>query len=215
MQALSKFILYKQKHNIQRDIMKKILVTILLTFCSLYCFAQVSSGTWDDETATYTNKHHKLSWTIWEGMDWIGRPITNKNTLLKVKNEDINTLITLNAEPIINNKNFDIWYNLDMYSSTEAIRLSKEEAKRLGMELKSQKATRTQICGRHANKVIIDMAHYLSLFDTYTHSVTYIYQVATDRYIYTLQLWGMTINEKDLKNFDTIVNMIVNKFNLE
>ena len=194
--------------------MKKAIIIFLFMMFGLPGYTQVTAGVWDAKTATYTNKQHKISWTLMEGLNWIGRPITSKGTLLKVKSEELNTLITLNAEPIqqTSNDSFDVWNEIGMYESEDYVKLSRAEAKRLGLELKSHKAIRSQLCGRHANKVTIDMSKYFPEYKKNGHSITYIYQVASDKYIYSLQVWGILVSEDQLADYEKFANLIMNGF---
>ena len=114
--------------------MRNIFLVILLLLYSLPSICQTSSGTWDDKTATYTNRAHKLSWTLIEDLKWDGRPILANSTLLKVRNEDTYILVKLGAT-YNDGPEQDAWAAMSFYESPEYKKIIDATAKSEGMKV--------------------------------------------------------------------------------
>lgn len=122
--------------------MKKFFLVILLAFGAISSFGQVSSGTWDDKTATYTNKAHKLSWKLIDELKWDGRPILTNSTLLKVRNEDTYILVKLGATHY-NGPEQDAWEVMSFYESPDYKKMIDATAKSEGMKVVDSKAIKS------------------------------------------------------------------------
>ncbi len=191
--------------------MKKIIVTLLAIFCVTIAYSQTSSGTWNNKTATYTNASYGITWTLIEGLDWIGRPILTESTLLKVRNDDTHIMVSLGAQQY-NDDGGDIWDYLSFYTQKDYLDMAKAEAKRNDMVFQYVKPVKSQLCGRHANKIKTDMTKYYPEQNLTIHAVNYQYQVSKGGYIYTLGIYGLSVREDELAEFDSIVANIVNGF---
>jgi hypothetical protein len=191
--------------------MKRTIMTFLVTLLSVIALSQTSSGTWNNATATYTNVKHGITWTLIEGLDWIGRPILTESTLLKVRDDDTHILVTLGAKRT-NGDEIDIWDYLSMYSTKQYLDIAKAEAKRNDMVFQYFKPVKSQLCGQHAIKVKSDMTKYYSEYKTTIHTVKYLYQIISGGYVYTLEILGLSVREDELAEFDRIVTRIVNGF---
>lgn len=193
--------------------MKRFVLLTLVMMMSLSSFAQVSSGSWNSSTATYTNSKHGISWQLIEEWSWVGRPILAESTLLKVRNDDTHILVSLGAE-MFDGQDEDAWSMMSYYDSKEYMDLAKAKAKMNDMTLKSVKAVKSQICGIHANKVKNDLTKYYSEYDVTVHSVEYTYQFCKKNYIYTLTITALSCLEEELSDFDKIVTLIINGFSI-
>jgi hypothetical protein len=154
---------------------------------------------------------HGITWTLIEGLDWIGRPILTESTLLKVRDDDTHILVTLGAKRT-NGDEIDIWDYLSMYSTKQYLDIAKAEAKRNDMVFQYFKPVKSQLCGQHAIKVKSDMTKYYSEYKTTIHTVKYLYQIISGGYVYTLEILGLSVREDELAEFDRIVTRIVNGF---
>jgi|LSQX01.3.fsa_nt_gb hypothetical protein len=191
--------------------MKRTIMTFLVTLLSVIALSQTSSGTWNNATATYTNVKHGITWTLIEGLDWIGRPILTESTLLKVRNDDNHIMVTLGVQRT-NSDVGDIWDYLPMYNTEQYLDMAKAEARRNDMVFQYVKAVKSQLCGKHANKIKTVMTKYYSEYKTTIHSVNYQYQIVSGGYVYTLGILGLSVREDELADFDRIVANIINGF---
>ena len=131
--------------------MKKVIISILLAILSLSAFSQTSLGTWDANTATYTNNIHKISWTLPKDYNWVNDKATNASISFKAVSEDIGCMLTIN---IHTDRKYgdDIWPNYAYYNSKEYFDGANKAMSAVGVELKSVEWVKSQICGIHALK---------------------------------------------------------------
>ena len=187
--------------------MKKIIVSALVLLMSVTAFSQAKSGTWNKATATYSNAKYGVTWKLLEGLEWVGRPILTDDTLLKVRNDDSQILVTLSAS-LVDNKGEDIWDFVFQYNSEEFKAPVRELAKHNGMTLQYVKPIRSQLCGKHAVKIKTDMTKYHPEYDVTVHAVEYNYQVVSGNSFLTLCVTGMSVLESELEDFDLIVRAL-------
>jgi len=194
--------------------MKKISLSsfFILFLCS--AMAQTTSGSWNSTSATYTKAKHSITWQLVDDLDWVGRPIIDGNTLCKVRNDELQLLVSLNAM-YNDGPETDVWDMISMYDSDEYQKLPREEAKRNGMTYNGMKAIKSQLCGNHANKIKCDMSKYHSGYGITVHSVEYTYQFIKNHYIYTLAITILGSREEDLADYDRIVTMLFNGFSIK
>lgn len=76
------------------------------------------------------------------------------------------------------------------------------------MTLQYIKPIRSQLCGKHAIKIKIDMTKYHPQYDVTVHSVEYKYQVVSGNYLFTLAVMGLSVPEAELEAFDEVAKMI-------
>ena len=190
---------------------KSIVFYILFLVSSLPTIAQTSEGKWDAESATYTNAKHGISWTLVEGMDWEGRPILTNSTLLKVRNKDAQIVVTLGATKG-DTSEVDAWDYLSLYQSEKYIAMFELDAQRNNMTLNYVKPQKSQLCGRHALKIKVDMSRYYPEYDAILHSVWYQYQVVSGFFVYTLSIRILLSREEDLDDCDKLATMMFNQF---
>ena len=188
-------------------------LVILLLLYSLPSICQTSSGTWDDKTATYTNRAHKLSWKLIEDLKWDGRPILANSTLLKVRNEDTYILVKLGATHY-DGPEQDAWEIMSFYESPEYKNIIDATAKSEGMKVVESKAAKSQLCGIHANKLTTHYSKYLSEYQQTIHRVDYTYQVAVNNYTYTLSVTALMLTGDELKDFERVATKIFNGFQI-
>ena len=186
--------------------MRHIYLIILLTFWAIPSLGQTSSGTWDDKTATYTNKAHKLSWKLIDELKWDGRPILTSTTLLKVRNDDTYILVRLGATHY-DGPEQDAWEVMSFYESPDYKKMIDATARSEGMKVVDSKAIKSQLCGIHANKLI---THYQETI----HRVDYTYQVAVNNYTYTLSVTALMLTIDELKDFEKVATKIFNGFQI-
>ena len=155
--------------------MKRLSVIFSILFASIVGFAQTTSGVWNEKIATYTNTKHKITWKLIEELEWKARPILSNSTLLKVRNDDTQILVSIDVQDDDKSAK-DIWELLSIYNSKEYLAFPKAEAARNGMELQYVKPMKSQLCGLHANKVKTDMTKHYPEYKLTMHSVKYMYQ---------------------------------------
>lgn len=193
--------------------MRNLFLVILFILYSIPSFCQTSSGTWDDKTATYTNRAHKLSWKLIEDLKWDGRPILANSTLLKVRNEDTYILVKLGAT-YNDGPEQDAWEAMSFYESSEYKKIIDATAKSEGMKVVESKAIKSQLCGIHANKLTTHYSKYLSEYQQTIHRVDYTYQVAVNNYMYTLSVTALVLTGDELKDFERVATRIFNGFQI-
>ena len=194
--------------------MKKIIISILILCWGVAAFSQVKSGTWNNATATYSNAKYGVTWTLIDGLEWVGRPILSDDTLLKVRNDDSHILVTLGAV-LVDAKGVDIWDFVSQYNTEEFIAAARELAKHNGMTLQYVKPIRSQLCGKHAVKIKTDMTKYHPEYDVTVHSVEYKYQVVSGNAFLTLTVTGLSVLESELEDFDLIVKILFDGVSIE
>lgn len=195
--------------------MKKIAYCLVVLLFSSLLMAQTSSGTWDSETATYTNAKHNITWNLIDELTWIGRPILTESTLFKVRNDDFHILIKLGVLQHHGGPEADSWNYLSQYDSKELQDLTKAEAKRNGMTFKGITAAKSQLCGIHAIKTKSDMTKYYPEHDATVHCIEYTYHLFKNKNIYTVSVTALSVLEEELDNFDRIATMLFNGFNIK
>ena len=193
--------------------MRHIYLIILLTFWAIPSLGQTSSGTWDDKTATYTNKAHKLSWKLIDELKWDGRPILTSSTLLKVRNDDTYILVKLGATHYVGPEQ-DAWEVMAFYESPDYKKMIDATAKSEGMKVVDSKAIKSQLCGIHANKLITHYSKFLSEYQETIHRVDHTYQVAVNNYTYTLSVTALMLTGDELKDFEKVATKIFNGFQI-
>ena len=193
--------------------MRNLFLVILFILYSIPSFCQTSSGTWDDKTATYTNRAHKLSWKLIEDLKWDGRPILANSTLLKVRNEDAYILVKLGAT-YNDGPEQDAWEAMSFYESSEYKKIIDATAKSEGMKVVESKAIKSQLCGIHANKLTTHYSKYLSEYQQTIHRVDYTYKVAVNNYMYTLSVTALVLTGDELKDFERVATRIFNGFHI-
>ena len=67
------------------------------------------------------------------------------------------------------------------------------------MTLQYIKPIRSQLCGKHAIKIKIDMTKYHPQYDVTVHSVEYKYQVVSGNYLFTLAVMGYQFRKLNWK----------------
>ena len=195
--------------------MKKLLTIISAVLVTTISFAQTSSGTWNNATATYTNTNHGITWKLIDELNWVGRPILTGSTLFKVRNDDTHILIKLAASKYNGSNGDDIWNFISSYDTKEYHDMVEAVAKKDGMTLKSVTAIKSQLCGIHANKVKTDMTKYHSDHNVTVHCVEYTYQLCKNGYIYTIAVTGLSVLEEELPPFERIANRLINGFSIK
>ena len=194
--------------------MKRLSVIFSILFASIVGFAQTTSGVWNEKTTTYTNIKHKITWKLIEELEWKARPILSNSTLLKVRNDDTQILVSIDVQD--DDKSVkDVWEMLSIYNSKAYLAYPKAEAARNGMELQYVRPMKSQLCGLHANKVKTDMTKHYPEHKLTMHSVKYMYQFISGDYLYTLTIWGLSIREDDLEDFDYLATKLVNGFKID
>lgn len=194
--------------------MKKILVSIVFATISLITFAQTSSGVWNGKTATYTNTTHKITWQLIEDAEWVGRPILDdESTLLKVRNDDTQILVSLGATKT-NPSDEDFWDYVSMFESAEIIKSKKQLAIYNGMEFIGTKAIKSQLCGIHAVKTRTDMKKHYTEYKQTVHSIEIAYSFYRKGYIYRVTVTALSVLEEEISDFDRIATMIFNGFKI-
>lgn len=123
------------------------------------------------------------------------------------RNDDMHILVTLGAGKT-DSKGEDIWDLVSQYTTEEFKVPIKELAKHNGMTLQYIKPIRSQLCGKHAIKIEIDMTKYHPQYDVTVHSVEYKYQVVSGNYLFTLAVMGLSVPEAELEAFDEVAKMI-------
>jgi len=166
--------------------MRKTFVFIVFVAFSLATFAQTSSGVWNSKTATYTNTTHKITWQLIEDAEWVGRPILEESTLLKVRNDETQILVKLGATKTKPSDD-DVWDYIQMFESPEFQELTKQQAAYFGMEYLGTKAVKSQLCGIHAVKTCTDMKKYYPEYKQTVHSIEISYSLYRNGYITQLQ----------------------------
>lgn len=194
--------------------MKRLFTIYLVLFCSIVGIAQTTSGAWNEKTAIYTNTNHKITWKLIEELEWKGRPILTNSTLFRVRNDDTQILVSLGIQDA-DKSTKDIWDMLPAYNSKELLAFPKAEATRNGMELQYVRPMKSQLCGLHANKVKTDMTKYSPEYKLTMHSVKYMYQFIYSDYLYTLTVWGLSVWEDELEDFDYLATKIMNGFKID
>ena len=194
--------------------MKRVILALLLVFISTTTFTQTSSGAWNSETATYTNSAHKITWQLIEDAEWVGRPILEGSTLLKVRNDDTQILVQLGATKTKPSNNY-IWDYISMFESAEATEPKKQLATYNGMEYVGTKSVKSQLCGIHAVKTRTDMKKYYPEYKQSVHSIETTYSLYRNGYIYTLSVTALSVLEEEMVDFDRIATMIFNGFKIK
>ena len=193
--------------------MKKIIFATLLAAISLLSYSQTSSGQWNSTTATYTNSTHKITWKLLEEFDWIGRPILNASTLLKVRTDDIKALVTLGAikkTGLIG----DIWDYTDK-RITQVDEDYEQIARNNGMTYLGSKSLKSQLCGIHALKRRYDMKKEYPEHQQTVHSIAIVYILYKNDYIYTVSVTGLSVIEQEAELFEKIATLIFNGFSIK
>lgn len=194
--------------------MKKTFVFIVFVAFSLATFAQTSSGVWNSKTATYTNTTHKITWQLIEDAEWVGRPILDESTLLKVRNDETQILVKLGAtatEPT----DVDAWDYVQMFESPEFVNPQKQLAAYNGMEYVGTKAIKSQLCGIHAVKTRTDMKKYYPEYKQTVHSIELSYSLYRNGYIYTVTVTALSVLEEEIEIFDRIATELFNGFSIK
>jgi hypothetical protein len=194
--------------------MKRTILTIIVTLFSFIAFSQTSSGVWNSKTANYTNTTHKITWQLIEDFEWIGRPILEESTLLKVRNDDTHIMIKLGATKA-GKFDGDIWEYVSMYESSEFVESSKQLAAHNGMEYLGTKAIKSQLCGIHAVKTRTDMKKYYPEHKQTVHSIEITYSLYKNEYIYTVSVTALSVLEEEIADFDRIATQIFNGFKIK
>ena len=193
--------------------MKKAILAIVAIFVSISAFPQVSSGTWNSKTATYTNTTHKITWQLFKDWTWVGRPILTDDTLLKVRNDDTHILVSLSAS---NDKiaETDPWDYISMFESPEYTQPKKLLAKQNGMTYTGTKAFKSQICGIHAVKTRSDMKRYYPEHQATVHSIEILYMFYLHDKVYTVTVTALSVLEDEIGEFDRIATELFNGFSI-
>jgi len=194
--------------------MKRIIHVLLLAFISSSIYSQTSSGVWNGKTSTYTNSTHNITWQLIEDWDWVGRPILEKTTLLKVRNDDTHIMAKLGATTM-GKFDGDIWEYVSMFESDDATDLSKQLAIHNGMEYLGTKAIKSQLCGIHAVKTRTDMKKYYPEHEQTVHSVEITYSFYRNGYLYTVSIIVLSCLEEEITDFDRIATKLFNGFKIK
>lgn len=193
--------------------MKRTFVFIVFVAFSLATFAQTSSGVWNSKTATYTNTTHKISWQLIEDAEWVGRPILEESTLLKVRNDETQILVKLGATKT-KPSDEDVWDYIQMFESPEFEELPKQQAAYFGMEYLGTKAIKSQLCGIHAVKTRTDMKKYYPEYKQTVHSIEISYSLYRNGYTYTVTVTALSVLEEEISDFERIATLIFNGFKI-
>lgn len=195
--------------------MKRLSITLFAILIAFVSFAQTTSGVWNSATATYTNSQHGIKWKLIEDWDWEERPILSKSTILKIRSNGAHILVSIDVQNIKKEDDQDVWNYLYMYDSKEYYNIQKAEAQRNGMVFQYSKSIKSQLCGKHANKIKTDMTKYYPEYDITMHAMKYMYQMISNNMLYTLTVHGLSVREDELDIFENLVPKIVGGFKID
>ena len=176
-------------------------------------YTQTSSGTWNSKTATYTNATHKITWHLIEDWDWDGRPIKGDNELLKVRNDETQTMVSLIANKV-GGGNVDIWEHVEDLVSDDIKISLQQAAENMGMEYLGTTAVKSQLCGIHAVKTCTKMKAYIPEYMQSVYSLEGSYTIFRNGYMYIAFLNAMLL-EEEINDFDRFATRIFNGFKIK
>lgn len=186
-----------------------------MAFSSLFVFSQNGSNNWNKSTATYSNSIHKITWKLIDELDWGNRPILEKGTLLKVRNEDTNILVKLHVNSFSGPKG-DAW---DFYSEKEdpqLERMYKQQAQQNGgMTYVGTKSMKSQMCGIHALKKRIDMKKYIPEQNQDAHCIEIEYLFCKGNYVYIASVMCLVVLDEEVEFFERLATQIFNGFDIK
>ena len=185
-----------------------------MVFSSLSVFSQNGSSNWNRSTATYTNPIHKITWKLIDELDWVNRPILEKGTLLKVRNEETSILVKLHANKYAG-ENGDAW---DLYSEKEDPQLEKMHKQQAqhngGMTYIGTKTIKSQMCGIHALKKRVDMKKYIPEQNQDAHCIEIGYIFCKGNHVYIASVMCLVVLEEEVDLFERLATQIFNGFNI-
>lgn len=188
--------------------MKRIITLFLFLNLVTILFAQ-TKGNWNSRTCVYTNVNHQITWKLIDEFSWIERPIIANSTLLKMRCDDLNTLVTVTATK---SEDGDPWTMASLAEETY-LKTYKSEAIRTGMTFLSAKTSKCYFVGLHALKSRSEMKKKYPNQTVY--SIHEGYQFYKKGYIYNVDVTVLSILEEEKDFFDIIASELFKNFSIK
>jgi hypothetical protein len=188
--------------------MKRLFSLSLIFILASYLYAQ-SNGVWNSRTCTYTNAKHQTTWKLFDDFSWVERPILANSTLLKVRCDDLNVLVTIQANKGVVSDQWE-WVS---FVGEEYKKVQKSEANRTGMILQNAKTERCYFCDMHALKSRSEMKKNYP--NQVVYSIHESYQIVKRGYLYTLNVTILSILEEEKELFDEISSELFKGFSIK
>lgn len=159
----------------------------------------------DTSTSIYYNSEYGILWDLKEeGLEWHVRPINAKSTIMKVRDYNLNILISMNVNPNDTGSN-DAWDGFSYFDGKEMTDMRKALADMMGERVVNDKVEKKTVASFHAIRTRTDQVK------NNLHSIVYGYYFVYNGNLYTISITSMDTASKDIPAIDKAAEKLIAK----
>ena len=162
----------------------------------------------DNATSTYYNSEYGILWDLKEeGLEWHARPINAKSTIMKVRDYNLNILISMNVNPNDTGSD-DAWEGYSYFNGKEMTDMRKALADMMGERVVNDKVEKKTVSSLHAIRTRTDQVK------NNMHSIVYGYYFVHNGYLYNVSISSLETASKDIPEIDKAAEKLIAKLKI-